>query len=469
MKLPGFIDSHLHVLGLGYINYNVDLSETKSIAEVLKTLSNYKNQDMIIGRGWNQENFSENRNLTKDDLNKVSVDIPIILTRVCGHVLVVNDKMLEISGINKETSQISGGEFSFSSGIFAEKALDLIYKHIPLPSKSDLRKYFIKANEILLSNGITSVASDDFCIFPINYEYIINVLNDLYKENLIQVKIIEQVNLTIENLIDFIEKGYVNKKIGKLRMGPLKILADGSLGGKTAYLNKPYKNDTTRGIKAFTDIELFELVHLADKNGMDVVIHAIGDASIDQSINALIASMKITKRIKHNHAIIHAQLANKKQITLMKNWNIGALIQPIFLNSDIPIIESRIGSRSSESYLFKSMYNHGLRVGFSTDSPIEPVNPFLNIYTAVTRKSLKFPDLKPFNIEESYDIKTALDCYTKENLPFIYEKELDTKDYIIINKDIFDIPDEDIKTVKILETYINNKLVYKNELYGGIK
>ena len=464
MKLPGFIDSHMHFLGLGYVNFNADLTSAKSITDLQTKLRTSESKIIIIGRGWNQTNFIERRMPTKSDLNLISRDLPIVIIRVCGHVLVVNDKMLEIANITKDSKQISGGSFDFETGIFSENAINLIYNEMPKPTKEDITKYLIKANDILLSRGITQVASDDFSTLPLDYEFVISTIKDLYKEGLLQVKITEQVNLNYELLQDFINKGYVNKRFGNFRMGPLKILADGSLGGKTASLNEPYENEPSNyGIKTYSDEELFKLIYLADSNNMDVVIHAIGDDASDQAINALIKSLKLTKRKSHNHALIHAQLTTKIQIEKMKQWNIGAIIQPIFLNSDIQIIESRIGSRCFESYLFKTMFDSGIHVGFSTDSPIEPVNPFANIYSAVTRRSIKSPELDPFLIEESFTVENAILCYTYNNVRYTYENELNEKDYIITDTNIYSCPLEKIKDIKVLETYIDNKLIYKNK------
>ncbi|MBI9009410.1 MAG: amidohydrolase [Tenericutes bacterium] len=465
MKLPGFIDSHMHYLGLGYTSSNVDLTKANSIVEIIALLKEELPKPVLIGRGWNQENLLEKRMLNKEDLNAVSRDIPIIMTRVCGHVLTANDKMLELAGITKDTIQVDGGTFNYDTGVFSENALSLILSSLSKPTTMDLENYLQLADKILLKNGITSVASDDFCIFNIPFEDVIAVINKMVAEDKIHVNITEQVNLPLNELKRFIEKGFVNKEFKKFKMGPLKILADGSLGGKTAYLNKPYEDDpSNRGIYTYSDDELFELIHLANSNGMDVVIHAIGDASVDQVLKCLIKSIEQTKRFKHHHAIIHAQLATHKQIKLMKKYHIGAIIQPIFLNSDIKIIESRIGERMNESYLFKTMVDEGLNVGFSTDSPIEPINPFYNIYSAITRKSIKEPDLKAFLVEEGCDLETALKCYTINNLPYIKRKEMPLGDYIVIDKNIYDINSKSLLNISILETYIDNELVYKKAL-----
>jgi hypothetical protein len=463
MRLPGFIDAHLHVLGLGYVQSLVDLSDAKSIVEVVNNLKENTHKKVIIGRGWNQDQFIEKRMLNKNDLKAVSDDIPMVLIRTCGHVMVVNDAMLQMAGITSKSPQIEGGSFSYDTGVFSEKALNLIYDKIPKPTKEDLKNYFLTADKILISQGITSVASDDFSIFQINYEMVIEVLKELYDQGLMKVRLTEQVNLPLEKLKDFIQKGYVNKKIHpKFKMGPLKILADGSLGGRTAAMIDPYSDaPDTYGIKTYSDQALYEMVNLANQEGMDSVIHAIGDATSLQVIQTLNKSIENTKRFKHAHAIIHAQLTPRYQIEMMEKYQIGAIVQPIFINTDIKIVEERIGPRLTDSYLFHTMYEK-IPLGFSTDAPIEPVNPFKNIYTALTYKSIKYPNEKPLNVQEIFTLDEALKAYYDNNLPYVYEKDL-SSDYIEIEEDLSSLEVEAIKNVKILKTVIDNEVVFSSK------
>ena len=150
MKILSFNDSHMHFHGIGYNTATVDLSNVETITEMIVLLNGIKHMEYIIARGWNHTNFKENRYPTKTDLNEVYVDAPIVLTRTCGHVLVCNDAMMKLAGINKSTPQVEGGTFDCSTGIFAENALSLIYSALPKPSKEDVKQYFIMVNEILL-------------------------------------------------------------------------------------------------------------------------------------------------------------------------------------------------------------------------------------------------------------------------------------------------------------------------------
>jgi predicted amidohydrolase YtcJ len=456
MIIKSFIDSHLHMLGIGYYQEIIDLKTSKSIDEILSLVKN-KESGVIVARGFNQANLKEKRMPVKQDLQRI--DKPLILFRICGHVAVVNQRMLDLMGINEATLQVEGGSFDYNTGIFTEKALGLVYDKIPEPTKEDLKRYLINANKILISNGITKVASDDFSSFNVPYELVIEAINEVDEMNLLDVEITEQVNLPINKLQDFINKGYANRRFKNFKMGPLKILADGSLGGKTAALFEDYSDDLgNKGILTFTDQELYALVSLANKNGMDSVIHAIGDRTVDQVIRTLKKAQEEHPRKSEGNAIIHAQLATKKQIEEMKENYIGAIVQPIFINSDIKIVDERIGERKSDSYLFKTMFEN-INTGFSTDSPVENVNPFENIYVAITRKSIDFPEYESFLKEEAFKIEDALKAYTDENTRFVYDKSHD--DFIEIDRDIYQIPVEDIKNIKVIKVVKNGKTIYE--------
>ncbi len=457
-KINSFNDSHIHLLGLGYNETLIDLSNYKSIDEIKKIRSD---RNIIIGRGWHQNSLIENRSLTKQDLNAISLDVPIVFIRVCGHVLVCNDKAMELVNITNNTKQFPGGTHNYNTGIFTEDSIKEIYKLFKTPTKDDIKEMFLVGQEKLLKNGITACSSDDFITLNVGYELIIECLEELYNEGLMVIKLTQQVNLPTKELLnDYINKGYHKKKYKGFKLGPLKLLADGSLGGRTALLHKEYTDDKGNyGIQVFETKLLNEMIEIAHKNGMDISIHGIGDKIITQVLDAVELANKKFPR-EHRHAIIHAQLATRKQILRMKQLRVHAIVQPIFLNSDIPIIEKRLGSsRAKDSYLFKSMYDNDIVVGFSTDAPVEDLNPFKNIYTALTYKSIKH-NSSCFNENETFMLEEALECYTTNNY-YLTHDHLDEGDYIIIDKDIYSIDIEEFKDITVLEVYIKNKQVYR--------
>lgn len=454
-KMRSFNDAHMHFVGIGVnkLEY-VDISNSSSFQDLKETLQEEISREMIVARGWHQENFIEKSSITKELLNEVSLDTPIICIRTCGHVLVCNDAMMRLAEIDNSTSQVEGGTFNYNTGEFTENALELIYKHMKKPDKARIKEYMAAANIELLKNGVTACGSDDFSTLPVPYELIIEAYQEAYAEGLIDVRIYQQVNIpNYDELKDFINKGLHKLSFGRFKMGPLKLLADGSLGGRTAYMRDDYIDEPgNRGVATFTQQELDDLVYLADSNNMDVAIHGIGDACIDMILDSIEKSVSKTKRA-HRHSIIHAQLANLEQINRMKELNVGAIIQPIFLNSDIPIIEPRLGERSKETYLFKTMNDVGLHVALSSDTPVEPLNPFYNLHCATTRQSIKH-DLPPFLEEESYKLVVALRLYQDEPYYFSYEEKENYKDYIECQYS------NNLTEVEVRNTYIDNVKVY---------
>lgn len=457
-KMPAFIDSHCHFLGMGYSSTLIQLQEVSSIPQLLDLLRLHSDQSMIIGRGWNQENLIEKRIPTLSELDKVSLDVPILLIRTCGHVVIVNSKML--SKIQLEGKRLDPSSVP-EEGLFVEDDIHLVYNCIPKPTKSDLLRYLKIADQICLENGVTKVASDDFCIFDVPYESVIEAILEAQESGQIHTSITEQVNLPSKELLeDFIKKGYPNKRYSKFKIGPLKLLADGSLGGRTAALHQPYSDDLNNlGVLNFNDEELFELIQMADDADMDSAIHVIGDKATDQVLKALKAVISSSKRKTHRHSLIHAQMVNMNQIETMKKYHIGAIVQPIFLNSDLSMIKDRLQDRIQETYLFHSMYQSGITVGFSTDCPVENLNPFENLFVSMSRTSLKTPKLKPHLLYESFRLEEALSCYISSNLDYIYEQE--QKDYIMVDSLPNELEIAKIPSIQVLQTVIDGKVVYQ--------
>jgi len=445
LVLPGFFDSHLHLVGLGYNKSLFDLNglDVRQIVKLMKEC----NKDFIIGRGWHQNSFTNS--LTRDDLDKVSIDKPVIAIRVCGHVLVANSKAIQLSGI--KTDYYPGGTINLETGEFTEDALEVIYNLIPKPTVESIKEMILLSQEDLLANGITTVGTDDFSMINIEYEDVIKAYTELIDENKLKIRIIQQVNLPkVDDFKDFLSKGYANRIYSShFKMGPLKLLLDGSLGGMTAFMNNPYEGTDNVGVHTFSQDELNHMIKLAQDNGMDFAIHAIGDGAVDMILNA--------PKKKSRSGIIHAQFLNQSQIDECLKQSLTIYAQPIFLNSDIPIIEKLVGDRYKESYLFKSMYDKGLSVSFSTDAPIESINPFENIFVAIKRTQLT--DNKPFLIDEAFSFEETIKCYTEECHWQVYEKngKLDIDypaDFIVVDLK------KDIKSSKVLSTYVAGDCVH---------
>lgn len=445
LVLPGFFDTHLHLVGLGY-NKSITSLQGLDVDKIVSELKQV-NKDWIIGRGWHQNAFS--RTLSKKDLDEVSTDRPVIAIRVCGHVLIANSKAIELTGLT--TEEYKGGTISFETGEFTEDALEAIYSLIPDNDKEAIKNMILLSQEDMLQNGITSVGSDDFSMLKVEYQDVIDAYQELDEAGLLKLRVIQQVNLPdLNDFNEFISKGYANKQVGsKIKMGPMKLLLDGSLGGQTAYMNEPYEGTDNVGVNTFTQNELNEMISICEAADMDFSIHAIGDGAVDLILNA--------PKTRKTHGIIHAQFLNQRQIKECKEQGISIYAQPIFLNSDIPIIEKFVGDRAKESYLFKTM-NDELLLSFSTDAPVEDINPFENIEVAMTRQMLNGSEV--FLQEESFTFDEAIKCYSENGhlqVGISDNGRLESgylADFVIVRQA------EDVKNFEILSTYIDGELVY---------
>ncbi len=455
--LPGFNDSHLHVLGIGKSMAMLDLSKAESI-DALKTHLREANSDPIVGRGYHESQFAEKRSPEKADLNDVTTDVPIALYRVCGHMAIANDAAIKRA---QHLSTPPREGVDVERGIFKEDGVHWLMRGVLRADESTIETQILAAQDYLLSQGVTAVGSDDFAMYPIPFETILNVFVRLASTDKLKLRVLEQANLpAVDTLKRFIDKGHVNRQHKRYRLGPLKLLADGSLGARSAFMREPYADKATRGIRVFDQATLNTLIEMANHAGMDVAIHAIGDACVDAVLDA-IERIPESERQSRRHSIIHAQLANEEHIDRMARLHVGAQTQPIFINSDIVVIDQALGDRAPHTYLFKSMADAGVRTSISTDAPVEGANPFKNLYVATTRRSIKHPTAPPFNPTEAFHLKDAIEAYTSVPAAFSYqESELGQikkgymADFVVVEGF------EDLLHAKVLSTYIEGERVY---------
>jgi predicted amidohydrolase YtcJ len=461
--MPGFNDSHMHLLGIGKSMAMASLSQYKTIPDLIRDLKQ-SDIDPLIGRGFHEDQFEEKRYLNKDDLDLISTDKPIILYRVCGHMIVLNSKAIDMVLKSKVTLP-SEDNYDFASGHFKEDAIKSVFKVFDKVDKETLMAHVLNAQDYLLKNGVTAVGSDDFSMYQLDFEVILDAIRTLDLEGKLKVRVFEQANIpNLDNFKRFIDKGYVRKVYNRYEMGPLKLLADGSLGARSAYMSAPYEDKDTKGIRVFKPEALKAFITLASQHEMDYAIHAIGDQMTEEILEAT-STLEEDIRNKRRHSIIHAQLTRADQIETMKALNVGAQTQPIFINSDLPTLEKALGTRMQDAYLFYSLYK-SVKTTISTDCPVEPINPFENMYTAIARKSIKYPELGVYNKQERFSFHEALDAYTVTPAYFMYKEDVLGKiepgylaDFIVIEGLDEKNPDSLLKT-KVLSTYIEGERVY---------
>ncbi len=474
----GFNDSHMHLLNYGQTLTIAPLAQhTRSLADLLDCLAKTKpgRGGWILGRGWNQDYFSDvSRMPNRWDLDRVSTDSPICAVRACGHALVVNSKALELLNITADTPQIEGGQIVMEdgqpNGILFDNAMDLVLPAIPAPDKDEVKAMLRAACKALNAYGITSCHSDDYCVFQ-NLPW--QVVNEAYRElenaGELTVRVYEQANFPkLEELKAFIHDGNVTG-VGSecFRIGPLKLLGDGALGARTAYLSIPYQDDPeAKGLSVFTPEEFDALIGYAHEQGMQVAVHCIGDACLDLVLGSLDKALSAHPRQDHRHGIVHCQITRPDQLKEIAEKKLHVYAQSIFLDYDIHIVKERVGEELAEtSYSWKTLMEMGSTVSNGSDCPVEYPNVLGGIQCAVTRKDLK--GVGPYLPGEAFSVEEALDSFTKIGAYASFEEQVKGQikpgmygDFVVLGQDPFAVPANRIKDIAVLQTYVGGKRVY---------
>ena len=484
LVLPGFHDSHLHLLNYAITLDNINLSSVSSVEDLIFVSSKFLSEKeldsvetetvrWVFGRGWNQNNWEKKDMPDRYDLDKISLTIPLVLTRVCGHIAVANSKALELLGLSKQSRFVEGGKIEVDkdgipTGIFAENALDILYEQLEPMSVDVIKKKILFAAGKLVESGITAVQSDDLRSGTDEWEDVLNAFIELSNERELPIRVYEQCSLpSIDILKDFTNKGYkTGQDFGAFKIGPLKLLADGSLGGRTAYLPKPYAdNPYTRGIPCYSQDQLDELVTYADENDMQIAVHCIGDAAMKMVLGAY---DKIEIIGKKRNGIIHCQIMTDEIINEMAQRGIIAYIQPVFTNTDWKMAEDRIGKDSSMAlYPWNYLREAGVLITLGTDAPVESFDPIANIYCAVTREDLSgepkggWVPKEKLTVEDAvigYTLNSAIACFSESEMGTLEEGKLG--DLVVLTEDIFEISPEHIRNAKVDMTVINGKVAF---------
>lgn len=481
----GFNDSHMHLVNYGCTLQMADLaSHTKSMEEVKEAVRQFiENRGIasgswVRGRGWNQDYFTgEKRFPTRYDLDEISGEHPVCLTRTCGHACVVNSKALKMIGVNKDTPQVPGGRFEVGedgepNGIFRENAMDLVYSKLPEPTKEDIKNMILTASKALNSYGITSSQTDDLLVFNnVPYQRILDAYTELEAEGRMTVRVNQQSQfMDLESLKEFIGKGY-NTGWGNewFKIGPLKMLGDGSLGARTAYMSQPYADDpSTRGIAIFTRQQFEEMVCYANSHNMQVAIHAIGDGILDDILAAYEKALAECPRADHRHGIVHCQIMRPDQLKKFGALSLHAYIQSIFLDYDIHIVEDRVGKeKAASSYNFKTLYDM-VHTSNGSDCPVELPNVLKGIQCAVTRTTLT-DHTGPYLPSQSLTVLEALDSFTKEGAHASFEETQKGQikpgmlaDFVVLEKSPFEVNVNELKDIRVVSTYVDGRKVYSN-------
>jgi len=475
---PGFHDSHMHLLNYGQTLSMAPLHRfTGSLADMLQSLrdSGPGRSGWILGRGWNQDYFSDEKRMpNRWDLDQVSFEHPVCAVRACGHALAVNSRALEILGVHKDTPPIPGGTIGMErgepNGLFFDNAMDLVLPKIPSPTLEEVKNMIRLACGELNRHGITSCGSDDYCVFQnLSWETVNEAFRQLEQEGDLSVRVNEQANFTNSQALEgFLKAGNTTGSGSEyFRIGPLKLLGDGALGARTAYLSKPYADDpSTCGLSVFTKEQFDQLIGMAHSNGMQVAVHCIGDACLDLVLDSLEKALTENPRDDHRHGIVHCQITRPDQLRRISALNLQVYAQSIFLDYDLHIVHSRVGSKLAESsYSWKTLLNSGVNVSNGSDCPVEMPDVMAGIQCAVTRCDRKGSG--PYLPHEAFTVEEALMSFTaagarasfQENCVGTIAPNL-LADFVVLGGNPLSSPVQDLQDIPILAAYLGGKKVY---------
>jgi predicted amidohydrolase YtcJ len=374
--LPGFCDSHLHLASFGQSLRRVSLAGAKTLQDALEKIRNalprFKNESWIMGRGWDKNLWGE-KFPTRQDLDSVVADKPAALSSRCGHIMWVNSTALAAAGITRETPDPADGEIERDengepTGILKEGAVALIKKARPEPdvpaTKEGILDAVTKAHELGVTSVVTLAGTTE-----------ITALTELARKSKLDLRVSaysEEHEQLLEDCIG--EAGIRLPFTGeKLNLMGLKLYADGSLGGQTAFLFEPYCNSENCGIPVRYGGELAEIVRLATEAGVPCAIHAIGDRAVSEALSAFEASRGTNPDIRHR--VEHAQLIRKEDLPRFVRSGIIASMQPVHIYGDMETADRYWGARCRNAFPLRSLLDSGVLVALGTDCPIERLDP----------------------------------------------------------------------------------------------
>jgi hypothetical protein len=442
----------------------VDLSQTKSITEaqneIMEKLSQTKKGEWVLGRGWDDSKWEDRRYINKWDLDPFSSNHPVVLTRVCGHMISLNSKAMEIAGITKDTPNPPGGQVDKSqdgepTGVLRD-AGQLINPFIPEETAELALEGLKLANEHALSLGCTGI--HDAWID----EFGIKTYQTALKEGILKVRVNLMWRGDLAESIRAVglQSGFGNEM---LRLGPAKILMDGSLGARTAALYEPYEDDpSTKGLTMMTEEELNETVRRIHDQGSQLAIHAIGDYGIDLVINAIEAALKNSPRKDHRHRIEHCELLSTDQIERISRLGIVASMQPNFVgewSGPDGLYATRLGKRRlRQNNPFRALLDEGIRVPFGSDGM--PFHPLYGIHSAVNH----------YIRDSRISAEEAVKCFTLDAAYSAFEEDIKGSiepgklaDITVLEKDLAEVPSAEIKDVLVCMTMVNGEILYSKE------
>lgn len=469
--IPGMVDAHGHVMDLGFRAMALDLSATTSLAQAQEAIRRYALDNVqrpwLVGGGWNQEVWQLGRFPTAAELDAATGDKPAWFTRADGHAGWANSAAMRAAGITAATKSPAGGRIEIVAGkpggVFVDAAMALIEKSLPKPIPRDRQTAFLKAQEILLSNGVTASADmgtslDDWMTY-----------RRMGDQGLLRLRIMSYaagVDVALQVGGTGPTPWLYNDK---LRMGGIKLYLDGALGSRGAWLKAPYADAPgNSGIPFLTDAQLLNSVARGSMDGFQIAMHAIGDRANKQALDA-IEEVSDTYKGDRRWRIEHAQIIDPADLPRFGRLGVIASMQPVHQTSDRTMAEARVGpQRLGGAYAWKSMLNNRSKLAFGSDFPVESPNPFAGWAAAFTRQDAQGQPFGGWRPEEAVSREQAWRAFTVDAAYAGFgEKQFGhlapgmRADFIVIDRDPLLASPTDLRATVVFETWVGGERVYR--------
>lgn len=463
---PGLIDAHAHFYRYGLGLKVVDLlgaeSEEELIERVVEHHKNNPEAPWILGKGWDQNLWEDKEFPTKNQLDELFPDTPVLLTRIDGHAALVNQRALDLGGITAKTEMIGGKvilENGQPTGVLIDNAIKLVTAKVPDPSEEESRAALIGAQDNCFAVGLTSLVDAGL------ERNTIELMHQMHQENSFKMRIYAMVNPTDENMQHYFEKGIYQDDFLTIRS--FKIYGDGALGSRGAALLQPYHDHNTNyGFLLNTPEAFDDLAKKMYENGFQMNTHCIGDSANRTLLDIYAKYLKGKNELRWR--IEHAQIVSSEDMPKFAAYSIIPSVQPTHATSDMPWAGQRLGPfRIKTAYAYKELLDQNGMLALGSDFPVEHINPMYGFHAAVARKDANNQPDGGFQIENRIKREQALKGMTIWAAYANFEEKLKGSievgklaDFVIFEKDMMTAQENELRNLKVTGTYIGGQKVY---------
>jgi len=470
--LPGFMDGHVHFLDGGFQLSSVDLRDADSPAEFIGRLGAFARErkpgEWITGGDWDHERWPGSLLPRREWIDSVTPNNPVFVSRLDGHMALANSLALKAASISRRTRDIPGGTIVRApktgepTGVLKDEAMGPVFAIMPEPSEEQVDAALARAMRFTASRGVTAVAS-----VSAGWNQVAGLLR-ARRNGALSVRV-----SLYPPLADWRRVADSVRASGPgddwIRLAGVKGFVDGSLGSTTALFFEPYADDpTTSGLLTTPEDSLRNQIGRADSAGLQVVVHAIGEKANALVLDIYDSVAKVHGARDRRFRIEHAQHLRPPEVERMAAQGVIASMQPYHAIDDGRWAGKRLGTRVVDSYVFRSLLDHRVRLLFGSDWTVAPMDPILGIYAAVTRRTLDGKNPGGWIPQQKITVEEALRAYTGANAYGVFAEQSRgmlrpgyRADVVLLDQDLFAVAPEAIETTRIRATIAGGRVVYE--------